>query len=160
MSMLRGKGVVRLMGFLTSLLGGGAASGAGALMEGAGSLAKDLRTAITGELDPDKRASLEAKALEIEAQIKHGQMRINEQESKHASIFVAGWRPGVGWTCVTGLYYQLIIHPLISWSCAMFLPGVTPPAMETGLLVTILGGILGLGAMRSYEKKNEVDDRH
>ena len=148
------------MGILSNLFGGAAASGAGALMEGAGELAKDLRSAITGELNPDKRAELEHKALALESQIRLGQMEINKAEAQHASIFVAGWRPAVGWTCVIGLYYQLLLHPLIAWSCAMFLPNVSPPALETGLLMTILGGILGLGAMRSYEKKHNVQDKH
>lgn len=145
---------------LASMLFGGGATGAGKLMEGAGSLAKDLRSAITGELDPDKRASLESKALEIEAQVTIAQLAINKAEAGHVSLFVAGWRPAVGWTCVTGLFYQLILHPLISWVCAIWFPDVYPPALETGLLLTILGGILGLGAMRSYEKTNKVDDRH
>ncbi len=148
------------MGFLSNLLIGGAGAGAKNVMEGVGSLAKDLRSAITGELDPDKRAGLEAKALALEAEVTIAQLRINEAEAGHASIFVAGWRPAAGWTCVIALFYHFIINRLLTWACSIWWPDIIPPEFDITALMTILLGMLGLGFSRSYEKAKGVQDKH
>jgi len=78
-----------------------------------------------------------------------GQHEINKMEAAHKSLFVAGWRPAIGWICALGLLYNTIIANIISiW--------VDVPEVDTTLLVPVMMGMLGLGAMRSYEKVNSV----
>jgi|TARA_R100001198_G_scaffold34006_1_gene18393 hypothetical protein len=78
-----------------------------------------------------------------------GQLEINKVEAAHKSLFVAGWRPAIGWVCMLGLLYNTIIANVLSiW--------VEVPEVDTTLLVPVMMGMLGLGAMRSYEKVNHV----
>ena len=78
-----------------------------------------------------------------------GQLEINKVEAAHKSLFVAGWRPAIGWVCMLGLLYNTIIANVLSiW--------IDVPEVDTTLLVPVMMGMLGLGAMRSYEKVNHV----
>lgn len=82
------------------------------------------------------------------------QLAVNAIESKHRSIFVAGWRPFIGWVCGFALAYQYLLHPIIAWivTIAMETP-VYPPAIDMAVMMPVLLGMLGLGAMRTTEKK-------
>ena len=83
-----------------------------------------------------------------------GQLRINEQEAKHGSIFVAGWRPAIGWICGGGIAWNFILQPLISWVAFIFGVDITDaPVLDVGPLMILLGGMLGLGGLRTYEKR-------
>jgi len=78
-----------------------------------------------------------------------GQLDVNKVEAAHKSLFVAGWRPSIGWVCSLGLLYNTIIANILGiW--------VDLPEIDTTLLVPVMMGMLGLGAMRSYEKVNSV----
>ena len=78
-----------------------------------------------------------------------GQLDVNKTEAAHKSLFVAGWRPCIGWVCALGLFYNTIVANLLGiW--------VEVPEIDTTLLVPVMMGMLGLGAMRSYEKVNSV----
>jgi len=101
-----------------------------------GNLAWEIREAIKGkELDPNQ-------LLEI-------QTKINEVEAKHRSVFVAGWRPFIGWVCGLALAYNFIIRDLFIW---VIDPETVPPALQMEHLMTVLFGMLGLGGLRTYEK--------
>jgi hypothetical protein len=133
----------------------------GGIFSSVGTLLKDLRTAITGTapLDPTKLAELEAKALEIEQAMMNAQSEINKIEAGSTSLFVAGWRPGCGWLCVSGLAWYVFIWPLWTWiSTLAKIP--PPPIIDTSLLVTLLVGMLGLGTLRTYEKKEGLQGNH
>lgn len=81
------------------------------------------------------------------------QLNVNEKEAEHDSIFVAGWRPFIGWVCGSALAYQFILQPFAVFALATFKIDVGPlPVLDYGSLSTVLMGMLGLGAMRSYEK--------
>ncbi len=112
------------------------------------------------KLIPDKNARAEAKEqfegqmLNAMTGLVQGQLEINKEEAKHASIFVAGWRPGIGWICGIALGWNFIIQPIISWGA--FISGIDlegMPTLDTGELTTILLGMLGLGGLRTYEKR-------
>jgi len=78
-----------------------------------------------------------------------GQLEINKVEAAHHSIFVSGWRPCIGWVCALGLLYNTILSNILGiW--------VEVPEIDTTLLVPVMMGMLGLGAMRSYEKVQGV----
>lgn len=87
------------MSFLSNIFGPAIGETVKGIGEGVGTLAKDLRTAITGEISPDKRAELEELAARAESMAMQGQTAINKIEAGHKSIFVAGWRPFIGWVC-------------------------------------------------------------
>ena len=109
---------------------------------------------------PDKNKRAEAKE-QMESQmltamtgLVEGQLKINAKEAEHGSIFVAGWRPGIGWICGIALGWNFIIQPIFSWVAFVAgtdLAGI--PTLETGELTTILLGMLGLGGLRTYEKR-------
>ena len=124
----------------------------GGLFGGIGTLAKDIREAITGDLPADKQAEIQQKLMEIELQASQGQMEINKVEAASSSLFVAGWRPAVGWIGAAGLGYAAIIEPIMTFTATM--KGYTGafPAIDTTITMQILFGILGLGAFRSAEK--------
>ena len=78
-----------------------------------------------------------------------GQLEVNKVDAASASLFVAGWRPAVGWSCCFALVYSTILSPILSiW--------FTVPSVDSSLLTTVLMGMLGLGAMRSAEKIKKV----
>jgi hypothetical protein len=87
------------------------------------------------------------------------QTNINQAEASNPNMFVAGWRPFVGWVCGGGLAYQYLADPLLSWGAAIaHLP--VPPSLDMSTLITMLGGLLGLGGMRTYEKINNAQGNH
>ena len=132
--------------------------GIGELVTGAGTLAKDIRSAITGEISPEKKAELEAKTLEIEAAVMQAQMAINQEEAKSASLFVSGWRPAFGWTGVVVFWLQFIIRPLIVWGVLLVAKTkLELPEIDINLLWPLISGILGIAGMRTFEKKLGVD---
>lgn len=80
-----------------------------------------------------------------------GQLEINAKEAASTSIFVAGWRPAVGWCCCAGFLWATIGQPVFAWvAAAKGWPA--PPAIDTEVLMYVLGGMLGLGTLRSVEK--------
>ncbi|MFL1484889.1 3TM-type holin [Marinobacter sp. LN3S78] len=81
------------------------------------------------------------------------QGEITKMEAQHRSVFVAGWRPFIGWTCGSALAYSYIVRDLVAWGMTLWVPGVEPPpelAMEH--LMTVLISLLGLGGLRTVEK--------
>lgn len=75
------------------------------------------------------------------------QVAINMIEAKHRTVFVAGWRPFIGWICGAALGMEFVINPCIEW--AVQRPG---PDMDTALLLQLVLAMLGLAGMRSWEK--------
>jgi hypothetical protein len=85
------------------------------------------------------------------------QMEVNKVEAAHRSIFVAGWRPFIGWVCGTALLYHYIVRDWIVWAFSVWAADLPiPPTMDMSSLNTILMGMLGLGGLRTYEKLKGV----
>lgn len=135
-----------------SFLGEITSSGVGAVMSGIGTLAKDLRQAITGDLPAEKQAEIQQKLMELELRAMEGQMRIDLEEAKSEHLFVAGWRPAVGWIGAASLGYAAILEPLMSWIARYNGSTVQFPTLDTTITMQVLFGILGLGAFRSWDK--------
>jgi hypothetical protein len=88
-----------------------------------------------------------------------GQLDINKVEAAHPSLWVAGWRPFVGWVCGFSLAYAGILEPFLRFIVAVSSDGwdgTTFPLIDTWLTVQILTGMLGLGALRSKDKADGV----
>lgn len=117
--------------------------------------------------DPDQAQALAAAARSEEFQgdirLMLGQMEINKEEAKHHSLFVSGWRPGVGWVCTIALAYTFVVRPflmdLAEFITAMWFPTVelSFTTLETVELFTLLTGMLGFGGLRTYEKLKEIN---
>jgi len=106
---------------------------------------KDAKNAMAHEI-----ATMAEKAAHEAAM---AQVEVNKAEAQHRSIFVAGWRPFIGWTCGIALAYHFVANPLIMF--AVTVAGVDIPALpsfDMDSLMTVLLGMLGLGGMRSFEK--------
>lgn len=150
------------MGFLGRLFGSaGGGDVVKGTLEGAGTLAKDLRSAITGDLSAEKKAEIEMKAQEIEARLQTAQVELNKTEAKSASLFVAGWRPALGWVFVfvIGMHYALL--PVVEWAVATWAPEVLPlPDFDLSEIWPVLIGMLGFGGLRTFEKARGVEGRH
>jgi len=81
------------------------------------------------------------------------QGEINKIEAAHKSVFVAGWRPLIGWVCGLALCYNFIIRDLMVWGLALTGGDVPPPPpLQLDVLSTILYALLGLGGLRTFEK--------
>lgn len=86
-----------------------------------------------------------------------GQLEVNKAEAQHRSIFVAGWRPFIGWTCGIALMAHFVLFPATDFIVAYLGYNVPPmPAFDMDSLMTVLLGMLGLGGMRSFEKLKGV----
>lgn len=111
--------------------------------------------------DPNARAEakeeMERELLNAVQMASQAQTEINKQEAKHSSVFVAGWRPFIGWICGIGLLWAYIAEPTVSWAVTIWAPSVkTLPSIDTGSLYQLVLGMLGMGALRSWEKTKGV----
>ena len=106
--------------------------------------------------DREKRAAAEreiqAKLTDSLAQVDLAQLGINKVEAAHRSMFVAGWRPFIGWTCGVALMYTYVLQPILVFGLAQSGYLVDLPRMDLGELMPVLMGMLGLGGLRSWEK--------
>lgn len=130
------------------------------VIEAVGKVADDLFTSDKERLQADLDAMrLGLDAAKVDADLIKGQQEINREEAKSSSVFVAGWRPAIGWVGVVAMGYQYILYPMLTWGWAWlqatrWVPGnVTPlPILNTDTLMVLLTGILGIAGARTFEK--------
>lgn len=124
---------------------------------GIGELANGVANVIDKfvETDEEKKAA-ELLLIKIQQQPDKWQTEINKIEAGHRSIFVAGWRPAIGWVCAFGLAFNFIIFPLVEWVAGLSGNPIKVPVINTGELMTLVLSLLGLGGLRSYEKRNKL----
>ena len=128
--------------------------GLGGIIETVGKVADDLFTS------DEERLKAELDAYTAETERASLQTEVNKVEAAHSSIFVAGWRPAIGWIGAGSMGYQFIIYPFLTWGWVLMQANnwisttlSAPPILPTDALWVILTGILGLGAARSFDKK-------
>jgi hypothetical protein len=122
-------------------------------------------TAIIDKLFPNKDEANKAKIALMEMQQKGElaelnatlqvaieQNKVNQEEAKNASVFVSGWRPFVGWVCGFSLFYNYIFMPFFTYIVVWGFSAPPMPTLDSGELMTLLLGMLGLGGLRTYEK--------
>ena len=100
-------------------------------------------------VDKDLKVKLEH---EIKTEIQRAnlaQIDVNKAEAQHRSIFVAGWRPFIGWICAVAMGYHFVLQPIIVFVLSANGVNYDLPEFDMGSLMTIVMGILGLGGMRS-----------
>ena len=119
-------------------------------------------TGLVSEFIEDKdKANQQAHDIATLAQKQHheqvmGQLEVNKVEAASKSMFVAGWRPAVGWVCVLGMAMNFIIVPLGNFGLSVANIEVVIPMIDTSQMMPVLMGMLGLGAMRTVEKVQKV----
>lgn len=117
---------------------------------------------LIDRLVPDKheaeKLKLKLKSKEFEGELKllQGQLEINKAEATHRSVFVAGWRPSLGWICSAAFAYHYVIQPLVVFIAALNGVEVPLPEFDSSAMITVLLGMLGLGGFRTYEKLKGV----
>ena len=118
---------------------------------------------VTGILDKfiedkDQKAALAheiATMSERHAQeLAKGQLEINKAEAASGSVFKGGWRPFIGWVCGAAFAYHFVLQPFIAFGVTVAGVDIPElPSFDMGSLMTVMMGMLGLGGLRSYEKK-------
>lgn len=108
----------------------------------------------------EERENAKLRLIELEQKGQLAQIAVNAVEAKHESIFVSGWRPFIGWVCGIAFAYNFIIQPFLLfaiWAVTTYtgvsFPTATLPELDMASLLAVLGGILGLGGLRTYEKR-------
>lgn len=128
---------------------------------GIGPLFQAISTAVE-RLIPDKNAAQKV-ALDIQKSMAEAdiqgvlaQLDINKAEATNASMFVAGWRPFIGWVCGGALAYQYLFSPIMWWLATSFQLPVTAPPRLDDVLWQLMFGMLGMGGLRTFEKMKGV----
>jgi hypothetical protein len=127
---------------------------------------QSLIAPVTGLLDKfiedkDQKAALAHEIATMSQkhaqQLALSQIEVNKAEAQSGSIFKGGWRPAVGWVCAIAFAYHFILKDLIIFG-ASFAGADLPelPEFDMGTLLTVLGGMLGIGGLRTYEKQKGI----
>lgn len=99
-----------------------------------------------------KLAENETELVKLFAAQDQGQIEINKEEAKSNSLFVSGWRPFIGWTCGVGCAWAFVLKPILDWGVKIAGSTATLPVLQTGELMSLMLGLLGMGTLRTYEK--------
>jgi hypothetical protein len=117
---------------------------------------------LIDRLIPDRAAAERAKA-EMEQQLVSAanqaalaQVEVNKVEAAHSSVFVAGWRPSIGWVCAAGLAWAFVLAPIASWALVVLGIRAELPAIHTDYLLELVLAMLGIGGLRTFEKLRGV----
>ena len=117
---------------------------------------------LIDRLIPDRAAAEKAKA-EMEQQLvtaanaaAMAQVEVNKIEAGHSSVFVAGWRPSIGWVCAAGLAWAFVLAPIASWALMVLGIKAELPAIQFDHLFELVLAMLGIGGLRTFEKLRGV----
>ena len=122
------------------------------VIKAGGNIIDDLWTSKEEEM------AMDLQGKKIDADLQTGQMKVNQAEASHKSMFVAGWRPFIGWVGGFALGYKFLFYPFLIWIWTIcqameWIPPTVkaPPTLNAGELYPIILGMLGLGGMRTAE---------
>ena len=96
-----------------------------------------------------------AEKAQLIQEINKAQIEVNKVEANSNSLFVSGWRPFVGWVCGIAFAYHFVLQPSLIFVLIVFDVNIPDlPEFDMSTLLTTLGGLLGIGGLRTYEKKS------
>ena len=126
------------------------------------SLAQPVSTILDKVIeDKDQKAALAheiATLAEKQAQDQiMGQIDVNKTEAQHPSMFVAGWRPAVGWVCAIAMLFNFLLIPFINLGLDIAEMNIQLDLIDMETMMPVLFGMLGLGGMRTAEKIKKVE---
>ena len=119
----------------------------------------DFASKLADKLLPDK-GQQEKDALAWQIAQLQAQTSVNQAEASNQSVFVAGWRPAVGWSCALAFFWSYVLGPFLNWFAALAGHPVNLPVLDLSAMMPVLLGMLGLGGMRSIEKVKGVSGAH
>jgi len=117
---------------------------------------------LIDRLIPDKaeaekaRNQLEAQLVTAANAAAMAQVEVNKVEAAHSSVFVAGWRPSIGWVCAAGLAWTFVVAPVASWALMVLGIRAELPAIQFDHLFELVLAMLGIGGLRTFEKLRGV----
>jgi hypothetical protein len=114
--------------------------------------------AIIDKIWPDKTEQEKQRLAGVIALVQ-GQMAVNQTEAAHPSVFVSGWRPFIGWVCGAACAWNWIGLPIAKLGAAFAGVTITLAPADLTEMMPVLMGMLGLGALRTYEKTKRVARR-
>lgn len=120
-------------------------------------LGKNLIDRFIPDKEEARKAEMAFAVMAAEGELKQiiAQLEVNAKEAQHPSIFVAGWRPFFGWAGGAGFIYATMLQPLLEWySTVNNIP--VPPVLNLDLLWVVITGMLGIGGLRTYEKRTGI----
>jgi hypothetical protein len=118
----------------------------------------EIGAKLLDKVIPDKEAREKAQAELIRAaqdqdfQLALAQIKVNEEEAKSDSLFKSGWRPSIGWTCSVAFILHFVAFPIINFVIVALGYKEVVISFDMATLMTVLGGLLGIGGLRTYEK--------
>lgn len=118
----------------------------------------EIGAKLLDKVIPDKDAREKAQAELIKAaqdqdfQLALAQIKVNEEEAKSDNIFKSGWRPSIGWTCSVAFILHFVAFPIINFVIVALGYKEVVISFDMTTLMTVLGGLLGIGGLRTYEK--------
>jgi hypothetical protein len=134
--------------------------GAGDIVKAVGDTVDNLFTSKDEKMEKELEMLKAQREFDLEenkliAQQNIAQTEVNKVEADSNNLFIAGWRPAIGWIGALALLYQFIIYPLLTW-----IPDIhVPKPIDNDMLWTIITGMLGIAGMRSYDKLKSTDTK-
>ena len=120
---------------------------------GIGSVAKDVAEAVDRFVEtPEEKKAAQVLFDKIKQAPDRWNAEINKIEASHRSVFVAGWRPAVGWVCAIALCVEWVVTPIIK----MFNSAYSPAAINSAEAITLILSLLGMATLRTAEKMKNV----
>jgi hypothetical protein len=119
-------------------------------------------SSVLDKVIPDNNAKEKAKAdiekalIDNAAQINIAQAETNKIEANHRSVFIAGWRPFLGWVCGIGFSWIFVLNPILQWGLALYGINAVLPQLQTDVLMELTIALLGLAGLRSWEKSKGI----
>ncbi|MBX9704854.1 MAG: holin family protein [Gammaproteobacteria bacterium] len=141
------------MNFLTTLFNGGD------VVKTVGETLDNLFTSDEEQLEKQHELMKSNREFDLQqskliAEQNTAQTEVNKIEAASACLFVAGWRPAIGWIGAIALFYQFVAYPILTW-----LPMEPPPYIDSGELYPIIMGMLGIAGMRTFDKMMKTDTK-
>jgi hypothetical protein len=118
---------------------------------------------VLDKVIPDTNARAQAKeelakaVLQDDFQLALSQIQVNQEEAKSENLFKSGWRPSIGWACSLTFILNFVLFPIINYFLVMFGHQAVLIPFDTNTLMTVLGGLLGIGGLRTIEKIKGVN---
>ena len=130
-------------------------------MFGAGAIIALVNSIVSGvsqyfnnkSAEEQARLAIEKAVVEFMRQVDAGQIELNKEEAKSASLFVAGWRPFIGWMGGVAMGYNFLVRPLVDAVTWMIDPAIPSlPAADLNEIIGLVSAMLGVAGLRTYEK--------